>query len=130
MRIECLDNVDSAHREDRIIKIFDFDSHEACLLSKKVSELADGSAATIDLGALPFVESVGRLRLLLKVGEKDEGVIHLPDDTFECILSRGAWEDVLRLIAPFCGSIDQSSYQWLYDLGTNIELLFSPSGHW
>jgi hypothetical protein len=130
MKVEYLNNTDPVHPKDSIIRIFDFDSHEACLFRNTVSELADGSAATVDLGSLPFVESVGRLRLFLRVGEKDEGVIPFPRDTYECILTKEAWEDVQSLVEPFCRSIGQSTYQWLYNLDTDIELLFSPSGHW
>jgi hypothetical protein len=130
MRLEYLDNIDLARPNEGIIRIFDFDSSEACLFRDTVSTLSNGSASTVDLGAFPFVKSVRSCRLLLKVGAKDQGAILLSGNTYECVLTREAWEDVRSLVEPFCRSDDQSKYQWLYDLNTGIELLFSPSGSW
>jgi hypothetical protein len=85
-----------------------------------------GSTALSDL---PFVTSVGGCRLILKVGSKDEGTIHVSNAVFECILTRATWENAEGLVEPFCEG-NLSGYQWLYDLDTDIEFLFSPSGDW
>ena len=129
MKIEHLTNTNSAHPKDSILRIFDFDLSEACRFRDMLSRLADGSATTIDLDRISFVEAIADCHLVLKVGTKSKGVIILSKSTFECILTRDAWEDAKDLIEPFCEG-NLSGYQWLYNLNTNVELLFSPSGDW
>ena len=45
-----------------------------------------------------------------------------------------AYKGMVYLLEPFCDvNNDGSGYNWLYenyDVGTNIDLLFSPGGTW
>lgn len=129
MKIEYLTNIDSTNPKDSILRIFDFDSSEACQFRDILSKLADGSTTTIDLNSIPLFTPLDNCHLVLRVGSSDKGVIILSGNALECILTRDGWQDAEGLVEPFCeGNI--SGYQWLYDLNTDIELLFSPSGDW
>jgi hypothetical protein len=130
MKIEYLTNTNPAHPKDSILRIFDFTSSEACQFRDILSKLADGLCTEIVLNSFPFVTSVADCRLVLKVGQKDKGVISLSANNFECILTRDAWEDAQAFVEPFCDTRDVSGYQWLYNLNTHIELLFSKNGDW
>jgi hypothetical protein len=130
MKIEYLTNTDPTHPKDSILRIFDFTSSEACQFRGILSKLANGSISEIDLSGLPFVTSIGGCHLVLKVGSKDKGVIRFSDTMFECILTKLTWENAEGLVEPFCDTREVSGYQWLYNLDTDIELLFSQNGDW
>ena len=130
MKIEHLTNTNPAHPKDSILRIFDFTSSEACQFRDILSKLADGSISEFDLSGLPFVTSIGGCRLTLKVGSRDKGVIRFSDTAFECILTKLTWENAEAFVEPFCDTKDFSGYQWLYNLDTDIELLFSQGGDW
>lgn len=129
MKIEHLANIDPAHPKDGILRAFDFDSTEACQFKNILSKLANGLIAEIDLSSLPFVTSVGGCHLFLKVGSRDKGTIRVSNTVFECILTRDTWVNAEGLVEPFCEG-NLSGYQWLYDLNTDIDFLFPPSGDW
>jgi hypothetical protein len=129
MKIEYLSNTDPAHSKRSILRIFDFDTSEACQFRGMLSQLSDGSTTRIDLTDISFVKSIADCQLVLKVGKWDKGVIINSKNRFECVLTRDGWENAKDLVEPFCEG-DSSGYQWLYDLYWDIELLFSPTGYW
>lgn len=129
MKIEYLSDTNPAHPKDAILRAFDFDSSEACEFRDVLRRLSDGSLSEILLNDLPFFTAVGGCHLVLKVGSRDEGIIAKSGNDFECILKKNTWEDAVCLVEPFCEE-DLSGYQWLYDLNTDIEFLFSPNGNW
>lgn len=112
-----------------MIRAFDFDSLEACRFRDTLSGLSSGAISEIDLTGLPFVTPIGGCRLILKVGKGDMGTIQFSKTVFECVLTKVSWETAEGLVEPFCDG-NLSGYQWLYNLNTNIEFLFSPSGEW
>ena len=129
MKIEYLTNTNPTHPKDSILRIFDFDSAQACQFRDILATLASGSASELDISDLPFVTSVAGCHLILKVGTRDKGLVHVSPTIFECILTRLTWDNAEGLVEPFCEG-NLSGYQWLYDLDTDIQLLFSPRGDW
>jgi hypothetical protein len=129
MKIEYLTNTNPDHPKESILRIFDFDSTQACQFRDILAKLATGSASEIDISDLPFVTSIDGCRLILKAGMRDKGLNHVSSTTFECTLTRLTWENAEGLVEPFCEG-NLSGYQWLYDLDNDIEFLFSPSGDW
>jgi len=130
MKIEYLTNTNPAHPKDSILRIFDFTSSEACQFRDILSKLADGSIPEINVSELPFVTPIAGCRLTLQVGSRDKGVIRASNSAFECILTKLTWENAEGLVEPFCDAREFSGYQWLYNLDTDIELLFSQNGDW
>jgi hypothetical protein len=129
MKIEYLTDTDPTHPNESILRIFDFDSTQACQFRDIVAKLADGSASEIDISDLPFVTPIAGCHLIFKVGTRDNAVVHVLNNRFECVLTRLTWDNAESLVEPFCDE-NLSDYQWLYDLGSDIELLFSPRGEW
>jgi hypothetical protein len=130
MKIDYITDVDPAHPKDSILRIFDFDRSEAYHFREILSKLADGLITETDLTGLAFVTPVGGCRLILKAGSKDRGIVPLPGNIFECILTKISWQNAEGLVAPFCDEGGESGYQWLYDLHNDIDLLFSRNGDW
>ncbi|MDP1747684.1 MAG: hypothetical protein Q8L90_19070, partial [Bacteroidota bacterium] len=58
--------------------------------------------------------------------DTDEGVFSIDNKTFFCDLTIEGYKEMLRLIEPYCNK-NTRSFQMLYDLDTEIDLLFSPS---
>jgi hypothetical protein len=130
MKIEYLSHTDPAYPNESIFRIFDFDTNEASKFREIVSKLAQGKISESELNELPFIVPVEGCRLVLKTGAKNRGIVEVSKKSFECILKKEAWGNAHDLIEPFCDYINSNVYQWLYDLDTDIELLFSPTGKW
>jgi len=129
MKVEYLANINSAHPKESILRVFDFDSTQACKFRDILSKLATGPTSEMDISDLPFVTSIDGCRLILKAGIRDRGLSQVSSTDFECTLTKLTWENAEGLVEPFCQG-DLSGYQWLYDLDNDIKFLFSPSGDW
>lgn len=129
MKVEHLTNTNPDHPKDSILRVFDFDSSEACKFRDILSKLANGSISEINLSNIPFIMPIGDCCLILKVGSKDKGIINISNNVFECILTKTTWDNAEGLVELFCeGKL--TGHQWLYNLTTDIEFLFSPDGGW
>jgi hypothetical protein len=96
---------------------------------KILSSLGNGSISEINLSDLPFLSSVSGCNVVLKVGTTDKGTIRVSSGVFKCILTKDTWQRAEVLVEPFCTG-NFKGYQWLYNLNTDIQFLFSPSGKW
>jgi hypothetical protein len=69
--------------------------------------------------------------LILQQTDTDYGIEFVEKTGFICGLTKASFQRMVSLIEPFCLR-DLSSYQWLYEVDTEIDLLFSPSakGGW
>jgi hypothetical protein len=129
MKIEYLPDAHYDSPKDSILRVYDFDTEQACQFRDILSKLSKGLISEFDLSDLPFVNSVDGCHLILKVARWDEGIIQITDADFECKLTEINWENAVGLIECFCeGNV--TGFQWLYDLCTDIEFLFSADGHW
>lgn len=129
MKIEYLPNTDPVHPKDAIFRVFDFNSSEACQFRDILVGLSNGSVSEVHMKELPFIAVAGECHLVLKVGSMDAGIVTRSGTDFECVLKRNTWKNAACLVEPFCEE-ELSGHQWLYDLDTDIEFLFSPSGDW
>ena len=113
-----------------LLRLFDFSPAEACELRRIFTELASGARSKFDLREI--AQPVNDCALILSVGKRDEGILQTAENHFECVLTRGAWDNAAFLTEPFCAS-DTDGFQWLTDYGgicSGISLLLSPSGGW
>lgn len=129
MNIEHITNTNPANSNDSILRLCDFDASEACQFRDILAGLANGSVSRVELKSFSFVHVSADCDLILTVGQKNKGVVILSDNVFECVLTKEKWKDAECLVQPFCEG-NMTGYQWLYDLNTDVELLFSPSGRW
>jgi len=112
-----------------LIRLFDFRPSEAAELLAALTRLASGAAERVAVHELPGVEAVGGCRLTLCVRPWDQAVVTkgLPAD-FECGFTRGTWDNVAPLVAPFAS--DSEGFQLLAGVPGEASLLLSPSGQW
>jgi hypothetical protein len=77
---------------------------------------------------MDYIEAIN-CTLTLRISALDLGIKSNDKSIFFCDLTKESYEDMTKLIEPFCNN-DLGGYQWLYDIDTPIEFLFSPGGEW
>ncbi|HRF78925.1 MAG TPA: hypothetical protein PL070_02455 [Flavobacteriales bacterium] len=113
--------------DDELVRLFDFNAEEAAAFMMALSEWLMNSSSPFHLRSLPFISEVNcTLRLVMST--KDFGISKVEHGSYECLLTRETFQRMLELIEPF--TEHAKGHQWLYDLGTPIEFLFSPNGTW
>lgn len=123
MKLEFLDSINEYG--DHIVKLYDFDKEEAAKFRQAIKETIINANRPLDLNSLDFIEPVN-CKLILHISDTDEGVFSIDNKTFYCDLTIEGYKEMLRLIEPYCNK-NTRSFQMLYDLDTEIDLLFSPS---
>ncbi|RSK44755.1 hypothetical protein [Hymenobacter perfusus] len=133
MKLEFLNDISAGGEfngvvTDQLIRLYDFDQNEACQFRDNIIRKIMLDAAPISLASMDFIHSIN-CRLTLEVTPESIGIISADNYQFFCRLTKGEYENMIRLLEPFCaGNLD--AYQWLYDIDTPIEFLFSPGGGW
>ncbi|MES2286864.1 MAG: hypothetical protein V4547_14335 [Bacteroidota bacterium] len=123
MKLEFLDTINEYG--DHIVKLYDFDKEEAAKFRQAIQETIIDANKPLDLNSLDFIQPVN-CKLILHISDTDEGVFSIDNQTFFCDLTLEGYKEMLRLIEPYCNK-NTRSFQMLYDLDTEIDLLFSPS---
>ena len=67
--------------------------------------------------------------LILLIGEEDDGIFSNRDLNFICSLTIESYQKMISLLEPFCIK-ETKGYQYLYDLDSPTDFLFSPAGTW
>lgn len=124
MKLDFLDEVNEY--QDQVIRLYDFNKEEAAKLKAAIEKTIVEEHASLDLSTLDFIEPVN-CRLILHLSEEDEGILTVDNQLFFCDLTLEGYKNMLRLIEPYCIK-DTRSFQSLYDLDTQIDFLFTPSG--
>jgi len=133
MKIEFLDDISGGGRfphadPNQLVRLYDFDKLQATLLRDTIQKHILESKKAIDLTTLNFIQSVN-CNLTLQISDIDKGITTLVNNNFVCDLTINNYQEMILLIEPFC-NIEINGYQWLYDLDTAIDFLFSPGGSW
>jgi hypothetical protein len=123
MKLEFLDSINEYG--DHIVKLYDFNKEEAVKFRQAIQETIIDANRPLDLNSLDFIQPVN-CKLILHISDTDEGVFSIDNKTFFCDLTIEGYIEMLRLIEPYCNK-NTRSFQMLYDLDTEIDLLFSPS---
>lgn len=123
MKLEFLDTINEYG--DHIVKLYDFDKEEAAKFRQAILETVINANKPLDLNSLDFIQPVN-CKLIFHISDTDEGVFSIDNQTFFCDLTIEGYTEMLRLIEPYCNK-NTRSFQMLYDLDTEIDLLFSPS---
>jgi hypothetical protein len=133
MKLEYLDDLSNSGEHpnletDELIRLYDFDKAEATLLYKAIQEIVIKEQKPLELSTLAFIQAVN-CSLTFRIAEEDLGIAAFTDTSFFCYLTPDGYKNMLRLIEPYCTHKSQG-YQWLYEVDTDIDLLFSPGGSW
>ncbi|MBK7966309.1 MAG: hypothetical protein IPK10_14185 [Bacteroidetes bacterium] len=111
---------------DDLVRLFDFDKSEAILFRDAIQESILLKNEELDLASLSFVQ-LNNYNLILVIGEEDDGIFSNRENNFICSLTLASYEKMLTLLEPFCTK-ETKGYQYLYDLDSPTDFLFSPAG--
>lgn len=113
---------------DSIVRLYEFDRSQAELFKKAVHETIIFKKSTLDLSSLDFIQT-RNCNLILQIANEDIGITTSDNEHFVCELTTQGYIQLIALLEPFCNK-ETRSYQWLYDIDSNIDFLFSPAGTW
>jgi hypothetical protein len=133
MKIEFLEDISDGGRfpnadPNQLVRLYDFDNLQANMLKQTIQKVILESNKEIDLTTLDFIQAVN-CNLTLQISDIDKGITTSDNKNFVCNLTVGKYEEMVFLMKPFCKK-EANGYQWLYDLDTAIDFLFSPGGSW
>ena len=133
MKIEFLVDISDGGRfpdadPKQLVRLYNFDNMQAKMLRQAIQKEILENNKEIDLTTLDFIQAVN-CSLTLKISDTDKGITTLDNKNFVCNLTVKKYEDMIFLMEPFCDK-ENKGYQWLYDLDTSINFLFSPGGSW
>lgn len=113
---------------DNIVRLYDFGQTEAVKFRQIVQLSIIIKKEELDLSSVDFIEA-RNCNLILRLSDSDEGIVTIDNKTFFCDLTYQAYVKMLALLKPYCLR-DTKGYQWLYDIDTSTDFLFSPGGTW
>ncbi|MHB0755998.1 hypothetical protein [Polaribacter sp. M15] len=123
MKLDYIENYNEL--DENIVRLFDFDKAEAIKLRDLLVDVVINKKQKLDLAQVDFMELIN-CNLIFGLFKTDEGILTKDNQTFFCILTLKGFENMVKLIEPFCKK-EVRSYQYLYDIDNPTELLFSPS---
>jgi hypothetical protein len=113
---------------DNLVRLYDFDKKEAIKFASAVKTTIVDSFQVLDISKLDFIDRKD-INLIMRLDYENEGIRSNDNKTFYCDLTLEGYKEILRLIKPFCAK-DTRSHEYLYDVDSNTDLLFSPMGTW
>jgi hypothetical protein len=133
MKIEFLNDISDSGRfphadPNQLVRLYDFDSSEANRFRQTIQKALIENNKEIDLTKLNFIQPIN-CNLTLQISDTNKGITTPDKKYFVCNLTINKYAEMLLLIEPFCNK-EINGYQWLYDLDTPIDFLFSPGGTW
>lgn len=115
------------HGED-IVRLYDSNMEETLLLAQAIQQTLVENRKELQLYTLEFIES-RNCYLTLRLADNDVGILTKDHINFYCFLSIEGYKQMLKLLEPFCKK-ETKAHQWLYDIDTPTDFLYSPAGTW
>lgn len=126
MQLDYIDHINEY--DDNIVRLYDFNSAEADKFRQVVQQTILTDKQPLDLGTLDFIEA-RNCRLTLRISEEDEGITTEDKKEFFCDLTIAGYKQMVALLDQFCKK-ETKGYQFLYDIDSQTDFLFSPAGTW
>ena len=126
MELDYIDNINEYG--DNIVRLYNFDSYEADKFRQIVKLTMITNKKQLNLSTIEFIHS-RNCKLTLRISNEDLGISTSNNKKFYCDLTTKGYEHLLILLEPFCKK-ETKGYQWLYDIDSSTDFLFSPGGTW
>ncbi|MHC1777456.1 MAG: hypothetical protein AB9834_18800 [Lentimicrobium sp.] len=126
MQLDYIDNINEYG--DNLVRLYDFDSSEADKFRKIVQQTVVLNKLPLDLSTIDFIEA-RNCRLTLRISDEDEGISNSGKNRFYCDFTIAGYEKMIVLLDQFCTQ-ETKGYQYLYDIDSQTDFLFSPAGSW
>jgi len=126
MELDYIENVNGL--EENVVRLYNFDMAEAIKFRDLIKDTIIDKKKRLDLSEIDFIEP-RNCNLLFGLFESDEGILTKDNETFFCILTMESFINMVKLLEPFCKK-ESRGFQYLYDVDTPTDLLFSPTASW
>lgn len=126
MKLDYIDNVNEYG--DNIVRLYEFDKSQAEKFRIAIQETIIEKKKNLDLSTLDFIYN-RNCKLFLRISDEDLGIITSDKKTFFCDLTLQGYVKMTSLLNPFCNR-NTIGYQFLYDVDSSTDFLFSPGGTW
>ena len=126
MELDYIENINDYG--DNVVRLYNFDKSEAIKFSELIKTIIIQNKCRLDLSKIEFIER-RNCNLILGLFPNDEGILSPDNETFFCILTLESYENMLKLIEPFCKK-ESKAHQYLYDIDIPTDFLFAPAGTW
>lgn len=126
MKLDYIDELNGFG--DNMVRLFDFDMDESIMFRDALINFIYSDSIYLKLADLEFVEPRNCTLALFK-NDKDEGIISEDDENFFCALTVEGYQSMIELLEPFCNK-ETKGYQFLYEVDSLTDFLFSPAGTW
>ena len=113
---------------DNIVRLYDFDRYEALKFQQLITLNIILDKKQLDLTLVDFIQ-LRNCGLILRITNEDIGIWTKDRRLFYCDLTIHGYEQMVALLEPFCNK-ETKGYQWLYDIDSPTDFLFSPGGTW
>ena len=123
MELDYLENVNGL--DENVVRLYNFDKAEAIKFSTLIKDTIIDKKQRLDLSQVDFIEP-RNCNLIFGLFKSDEGILSEDNQTFYCILTLDGFNNMLKLVEPFCKK-ESRGYQYLYDIDNPTDLLFSPT---
>lgn len=123
MKLDYIDDYNEL--QENLVRLYNFDMAEAIKFRDLLIEVVILKKQKLDLSQVDFIEP-RNCNLILGLFKTDEGILTKDNQTFFCILTLKGFENMVKLIEPFCKK-ESKGYQYLYDIDNATDLLFCPS---
>jgi len=126
MQLDYIDKINEFG--DNIVRLYDFDSLEAKYFQQILQQTIVSEKKPLDLSTVDFIQA-RNCNLILRISNEDTGIVRTGKQKFYCDLTIVGYEHMVSLLDPFCKR-QTKGYQWLYDVDSHTDFLFSPGGTW
>ena len=126
MQLDYIDHYNEY--DDNIVRLYDFDMAEANKFRQIVQQSILVNMKTLNLASIDFIDA-RNCNLTLRISEEDEGITTEDNIEFYCDLTIKGYQQMIILLEQFC-SKETKGYQFLYDIDSHTDFLFSPAGTW
>jgi hypothetical protein len=126
MKLDYIPNINEYH--ENVVRLYEFDKAEAVEFRNIIQETILKNNEQLDLSMVGFIEA-RNCNLILRPSDIDEGIVSEDDEIFYCYLTLDGYRQMITLLEPFCVR-ETKGYQWLYDVDSQTDFLFSPGGTW
>ncbi len=126
MKLDYISNINE--HGDNVVRLYDFNMLQAEKFRNLVQQVIITNGANLELTTIDFIEA-RNCSLTLRIASEDFGITSTNKKNFFCDLTHAGYTQMLSLLHPFCKR-ETNGYQWLYDVDSSTDLLFSPAGTW
>lgn len=121
MKLEFLLEINEFN--EHAVRLSSFDSRQAKAFQKAILTVILDRKNPLHVHELDFIEAIN-CSFTMRIDYEDIGIEDIEGKHLYCDLTLSSYKKMVELIEPFCNK-ESKGYQWLYDVDTPIDLLFS-----